>query len=281
MDFIKYSRRLREVLMLALETVSTGRPETTDAVILLIQSEAAMADSIKYFLEHEGLGIVEAADGENAIERFRAVRPGLVILDLMLPKVSGLDLCRAMRLESTVPILILTAKDSEADKVAGLEIGADDYMTKPFSMRELVARIRAQLRRAGMMEWAESPDADPAPVHLDSDRHLVWVRRRSVELPLKEFNLLEVLLRAEGRLRTRASLIDEVWGPHYVGDTKTLDVHVKRLRQKIELDPHNPKHLVTVRGVGYKFINDPGGSATSRKADLSPQANLIQAVNLT
>jgi two-component system response regulator RegX3 len=246
--------------MLALDAVAAGRPETADPLILLIQDEPALAESIQESLLGEGLQVVLAADGETAIERFREVRPGLVILDLMLPKVSGLDVCRAMRMESTVPILILTAKDSESDIVAGLEIGADDYMTRPFSMRELVARIRAQLRRAGMLEWAEAQSAESAPVHLDSDRHLVWVRSRPVDLPLKEFNLLEVLLRANGRLRTRASLIDEVWGPHYVGDTKTLDVHVKRLRQKIEPDPHNPHHLITVRGVGYRFINEPSAS---------------------
>jgi two-component system response regulator RegX3 len=181
-----------------------------------------------------------------------------VILDLMLPKLSGLDVCRAIRAESEVPILILTAKDSEADKVTGLELGADDYVTKPFSMRELVSRVRAHLRRAAVPSSAAAEDLlRGGPVELDPDRHEAFVRGESIQLPPKEFELLELLLVRKGRLLTREFLIDEVWGLDYVGDTRTLDVHVKRLRQKIERDPHRPEHLVTVRGLGYRFLEEP------------------------
>jgi two-component system response regulator RegX3 len=223
-----------------------------------VEDEEALADSIAYTLRREGLDVVVARDGEEALHRFKSDRPSLVLLDLMLPKLSGLDVCRLIRSESTVPIVMLTAKDSEADKVAGLELGADDYVTKPFSMRELVSRIRAQLRRA---EMAASPEA-PAesrltggPVDLDPDHHEASVRGRSVSLTPKEFELLELFLTRKGRLMTRERLIEEVWGPDYVGDTRTLDVHVKRLRQKIEEDPHQPRHIVTVRGLGYKFVD--------------------------
>ena len=197
-----------------------------------------------------------AADGSRALERFRDSGPDLVILDLMLPEVTGLDVCRAIRLESSVPVIMVTAKDSEADKVAGLELGADDYVTKPFSMRELVSRVRANLRRVRM----NGPQGDPdevvvaGPVELDVARHEARVRGRVVAFPPKEFDLLETFLRRKGRLLTRDFLIDLVWGSDYFGDTKTLDVHVKRIRRKIEEDPHNPVHLVTVRGLGYKFV---------------------------
>ena len=196
-----------------------------------------------------------ATDGRRALERFRAEPPALVILDLMLPEVSGLDVCRTIRAESDVPIIMVTAKDSEADKVAGLELGADDYVTKPFSMRELVSRVRAHLRRAAT-ERSRSADEvlRGGPVEMDVARHEVRGARRGGRLPPKEFELLEALLRRKGRLLTRDFLIEEVWGADYFGDTRTLDVHVKRLRQKIEDDPHHPVHLVTVRGLGYKFV---------------------------
>jgi len=224
--------------------------------VLLVEDEPALADTIAYNLRREGIDVTVARDGEQALERFRAERPSLVLLDLMLPRLSGLDVCRLIRSESTVPIIILTAKDAEADKVAGLELGADDYVTKPFSMRELVSRVRAHLRRAGMV--APEPAAQSLSggrVVLDPERHEARVDGELVSLTPKEFELLEMLLTARGRLLTRDYLIHEVWGPDYVGDTKTLDVHVKRLRQKIEEDPHQPKHLLTVRGLGYKFMD--------------------------
>ena len=226
--------------------------------MLLIEDEPALADSIHYSLEREGLRVLIAEDGERGVECFRTDPAALVVLDLMLPKVSGLDVCRTIRTESTVPIVILTAKDSEADVVAGLEIGADDYVTKPFSMRELVSRVRAHLRRAGMVVApAEVAVLRGGPIELDVDRHEARVRGVQVELTPKEFALLKTFLQGRGRLRTRDYLISEVWGPRYFGDTKTLDVHVKRLRQKLERDPHNPEHMVTVRGLGYRFIDQP------------------------
>jgi two-component system response regulator RegX3 len=221
-----------------------------------VEDEASLADSIRYNLEREGFAVDVAADGRRALERFRNHQPDLVILDLMLPEVTGLDVCRAIRAESTVPVVMVTAKDSEADKVAGLELGADDYVTKPFSMRELVSRVRANLRRARMAE----PLGDGeevllgGPVELNVARHEATVRGEPVTLPPKEFELLETFLRRKGRLLTRDLLIDTVWGSDYFGDTKTLDVHVKRIRRKIEEDPHHPAHLVTVRGLGYKFV---------------------------
>jgi two-component system response regulator RegX3 len=224
--------------------------------ILVVEDEEALADTIRYGLEREGFQVSVVADGRRALERFRADRPALVILDLMLPQLSGLDVCRAIREESDAPIVIVTAKDEEADKVAGLELGADDYVTKPFSVRELVSRVRAHLRRVEMGRG--SPGTDGAlragPVELDADRHEVRVRGDLVPLPPKEFALLAMLLRLKGRLLTRDHLIAEVWGADYFGDTKTLDVHVKRLRQKIEEDPHRPTHLLTVRGLGYRFV---------------------------
>jgi len=241
------------------QTLPTTQPEPVPAV-LVVEDEPALADSIQYSLEREGFRVVVAPDGEAAVARFREGAPSLVLLDLMLPRLSGLDVCRIIRQESTVPIVIVTAKDGEADKVAGLELGADDYVTKPFSMRELISRVRAQLRRAGM-----AGDAAPievlrgGPVELDLARHETKVRGESVKLTPKEFELLEVFLERRGRLLTREFLITEVWGPNYFGDTKTLDVHVKRLRQKVEDDPHQPRHLVTVRGLGYRFLDAPDG----------------------
>jgi len=197
-----------------------------------------------------------APDGRRALERFRADAPTLVILDLMLPEMSGLDVCRAIRAESDVPIIMVTAKDSEADKVAGLELGADDYVTKPFSVRELISRVRANLRRvrAPAAVGRGEEILEGGSVRMDVARHEVMVGGEAVAFPPKEFELLETLLRRKGRLLTRDFLIAEVWGPDYFGDTKTLDVHVKRLRRKIEADPHHPVHLVTVRGLGYKFV---------------------------
>jgi two-component system, OmpR family, response regulator RegX3 len=224
--------------------------------IMLVEDEAALAESISYNLLREGFVVVTASDGELALHRFRTDRPHLVILDLMLPKLSGLDVCRAIRRESPVPILMLTAKDSEADKVAGLELGADDYVTKPFSMRELVSRVRAHLRRAEMAEPREQDGVlSGGPVSLDRERHDVKVWGQPVPFTPKEFELLETLLVRKGRLLTRQFLIEEVWGSDYFGDTKTLDVHIKRLRQKLERDPHQPRHLLTVRGLGYKFVD--------------------------
>ena len=228
--------------------------------ILVVEDEPSLAESVRYNLEREGYDVIVATDGRTGLERFREDRPALVILDLMLPQLSGLDVCRAIRAESDVPIIIVTAKDAEADKVAGLELGADDYVTKPFSVRELVSRVRAHLRRGAIRV---APDGATSaeerlvggPVEMDTARHEVKVGGELVALPPKEFELLEALLRRKGRLLTRLFLIEEVWGGDYVGDTKTLDVHVKRIRRKIESDPHDPAHLVTVRGLGYKFVD--------------------------
>jgi len=222
----------------------------------VVEDESALAHAISYNLGREGYAVVTAEDGEAGLAQFRAERPSLVILDLMLPKLSGLDVCRVIRAESQVPIVILTAKDSEVDKVTGLELGADDYVTKPFSMRELISRVRAHLRRAATEPATLAPDRlTGGPVELDPERHEVSVRGEAVPMPPKEFELLELLLARRGRLLTREFLIDELWGVDYVGDTRTLDVHVKRLRQKIEADPHRPSHLLTVRGLGYKFVD--------------------------
>jgi two-component system response regulator RegX3 len=224
--------------------------------ILIVEDEESLADSVRYNLEREGYTATIAGDGRTALERFRADPPALVILDLMLPELSGLDVCRAIRAESDVPIIIVTAKDAEADKVSGLELGADDYVTKPFSVRELISRVRANLRRSKVRAVAVTDDRlAGGGVEMDVLRHEVRVQGEPVGFPPKEFELLEAFLRRTGRLLTREFLIDEVWGPDYVGDTKTLDVHVKRLRRKIEADPHRPGHLLTVRGLGYKFVD--------------------------
>ena len=224
--------------------------------ILIVEDEESLADSVRYNLEREGYAVVVARDGRAAMERFRSAPPSLVILDLMLPEVSGLDVCRAIRAESQVPIIMVTAKDSEADKVTGLELGADDYVTKPFSVRELVSRVRANLRRSAMREAVNLEDVvNGGAVEMDVARHEVRVHGESVAFPPKEFELLETFLRRKGRLLTRDFLIEQVWGADYFGDTKTLDVHVKRVRRKIEQDPHRPEHLLTVRGLGYKFVD--------------------------
>ncbi|MFD0348069.1 winged helix-turn-helix domain-containing protein [Kitasatospora aburaviensis] len=208
-------------------------------------------------LRKEGFEVAIAATGPDALEQFERNGADLVLLDLMLPGLPGTEVCRQLRVRSNVPVIMVTAKDSEIDKVVGLEIGADDYVTKPYSTRELVARIRAVLRRRGEAEGpgdGGGPGAlEAGPVRMDVDRHVVTVDGAKVDLPLKEFDLLEMLLRNAGRVLTRMQLIDRVWGADYVGDTKTLDVHVKRLRAKIEPDPGAPRYLVTVRGLGYKF----------------------------
>ena len=224
--------------------------------ILIVEDEESLADSVRYNLEREGYEVFVVGDGRRAMERFRSEGAALVILDLMLPEMSGLDVCRMIRQESDVPIIMVTAKDAEADKVTGLELGADDYVTKPFSVRELVSRVRAHLRRAAMGA-ALPPDEvlNGGPIQMDVARHEVVVQGEPVAFPPKEFELLEAFLRRKDRLLTRLFLIEEVWGSDYVGDTKTLDVHVKRIRQKIEHDPHDPSHLLTVRGLGYKFVD--------------------------
>ena len=222
--------------------------------VLVVEDEESFSDALSYMLRREGFEAVVAGTGPDALEEFDRNGADVVLLDLMLPGLSGTEVCRTLRSRSNVPIIMLTAKDSEIDKVVGLELGADDYVTKPYSARELVARIRAVLRRRGDAEPApESAVLEAGPVRMDVERHVVAVDGEAVALPLKEFDLLELLLRNAGRVLTRAQLIDRVWGADYVGDTKTLDVHVKRLRSKLEPDPANPKYLLTVRGLGYKL----------------------------
>jgi two-component system response regulator RegX3 len=226
------------------------------ARVLVVEDEGSLAETVRYNLEREGYAVDVAGDGVRALEAFRAKAPELVILDLMLPELSGLDVCRAIRAESPVPIIVLTARDAEADKVAGLELGADDYVTKPFSMRELISRVRAGLRRVRLAgQPAREEILRAGPLVMNVPRHEVAVGGEAVPMPPKEFELLEMFLRRRGRLLTRDFLIDEVWGPDYFGDTKTLDVHVKRLRAKIEDDPHRPTRLLTVRGLGYKLVD--------------------------
>ena len=220
----------------------------------MIEDEQSFSDAVTFMLEKEGFDVRVESTGDGGLAAFEREGADLILLDLMLPGMSGTDVCRAVRQRSTVPIIMLTAKDSELDKVLGLELGADDYVTKPFSGRELVARVRAVLRRPHDIEGDGMDGAIMAgPVRIDIDRHLVTVNGQPVALPLKEFDLLEFLVRNSGRVLTRSQIIDRVWGADYFGDTKTLDVHVKRLRGKIEKDPANPVHLLTVRGLGYKF----------------------------
>ena len=221
--------------------------------LLVVEDEESFSDALSYMLKREGFEVEVAATGPDALDRFERSGADLVLLDLMLPGLSGTEVCRALRQRSSVPVIMLTARDSEVDKVVGLELGADDYVTKPFSARELVARIRAVLRRGGEPQELLPSVLEAGPVRLDVDRHTVSVRGDAVPMPLKEFELLELLLRNAGRVLTRGQLIDRVWGADYVGDTKTLDVHVKRLRAKIEQDTGDPQHIVTVRGLGYKF----------------------------
>jgi two-component system response regulator RegX3 len=221
--------------------------------ILVVEDEESFSDPLSYLLRKEGYEVSVAETGPAALEDFDRAGADLVLLDLMLPGLSGVDVCRALRHRSSVPVIMLTAKDSEIDKVVGLEIGADDYVTKPYSSRELLARIKAVLRRGQEPEELMPPTLESGPVRMDVERHVVTVDGEHTALPLKEFELLEMLLRNSGRVLTRSQLIDRVWGSDYVGDTKTLDVHVKRLRSKVEPDPANPRFIVTVRGLGYKF----------------------------
>ena len=221
---------------------------------MVVEDEESFRDALAFMLRKESFEVVTVADGSSALAQFDGGDFDLILLDLMLPGVSGTEVCRSIRQKSSVPIIMLTAKDSEIDKVVGLEIGADDYVTKPFSARELVARIRAVLRRgAESDEPASASVLTAGPVKMDVERHTVEINGQTVSLPLKEFDLLEFLLRNAGRVLTREQLIDRVWGSDYVGDTKTLDVHVKRLRSKLEPKPSSPKYLLTVRGLGYKY----------------------------
>jgi two-component system response regulator RegX3 len=221
--------------------------------ILLVEDEESFSDPLSYLLRKEGYEVVVAETGPAALADFDRGGADLVLLDLMLPGLSGMDVCRALRHRSSVPVIMLTAKDSEIDKVVGLEIGADDYVTKPYSSRELLARIKAVLRRGQEPDELKPATLESGPVRMDVERHVVTVNGQDIALPLKEFELLEMLLRNSGRVLTRVQLIDRVWGSDYVGDTKTLDVHVKRLRTKVEPDPASPQFIVTVRGLGYKF----------------------------
>ena len=244
-----------------------GAQSTEQLTVLVVEDEEAFIDALTIGLPKEGFVVEVARDGAEALAMFDAVDPDLVLLDLMLPRVSGLDVCREIRTKSQVTIIMVTAKAAEVDTVVGLEIGADDYVTKPYRIRELVARMRALVRRSNQAqpeseEVEATPETDSAvvvgDVSIDSVRHEVVVRGQSVDLPLKEFTLLSYLMNNAGRVVTRGMLIDRVWGEDYVGDTKTLDVHIKRLRSKIELDPSNPDLIVTIRGLGYKYQRPEG-----------------------
>jgi two-component system, OmpR family, response regulator RegX3 len=232
------------------------------ATVLIVEDEESFVEALVVGLKREGFLVKVARDGAEALDSFDVVRPDLVLLDVMLPKVSGIDVCRQIRSRSRVPIIMVTAKGSEIDTVVGLEVGADDYVTKPYRLRELVARMRAVLRRSPRDEGHEAGGEaiEVGDVRLDPERHEVLVRGEPVTLPLKEFELLELLLANAGRVLPRETLIDRVWGPHYVGDTKTLDVHIKRLRSKIEDNPSVPRRITTIRGLGYKYelIGRPG-----------------------
>ena len=222
--------------------------------VLVVEDEQSLREPLVYILEREGFEVFEAADGPAALIEWKERKPDLILLDLMLPGMSGVDVCREIRNHSAVPIIMVTAKDSEVDKVVGLEIGADDYVVKPYSTRELLARIKAVLRRGSLPDSRQPRTViEAGPVRIDTDRHSVSVSGVAVTLPLKEFELLEYLIDNANRVLTRGQIIDRVWGSNYYGDTKTLDVHVKRIRGKIEPDPANPRYLVTVRGLGYKF----------------------------
>ena len=221
--------------------------------VLVVEDEPNLREPLVYLLEKEGYEVLEAENGNAAIESFRKDSPELILLDLMLPGISGNEVCRIIRQESQVPIIMITAKDTEIDKVVGLEIGADDDVTKPYSTRELLARMKAVLRRGAELPVSESGLLKAGPVVMDLDRHTVSVNGEPIQMPLKEFELLELLIENVNRVLTRGQIIDRVWGSNYFGDTKTLDVHVKRVRSKIEEDPSRPRHLITVRGLGYKF----------------------------
>jgi two-component system response regulator RegX3 len=234
----------------------------SDVSVLVVEDEPSFAGALTLGLQREGFAVTVSSDGADALRRFDEVQPDIVLLDLMLPTISGIDVCRAIRAKSSVPIIMVTAKGAELDAVVGLEVGADDYVTKPYRLRELVARMRAVMRRfdeANARRSSMEPEGSPVEpirvgdVTVDPDRHEVWVRGVKERLPLKEFDLLALLMDNAGRVLTRDVLIDRVWGSDYVGDTKTLDVHVKRLRSKIEPDPKNPTRIVTIRGLGYKY----------------------------
>ena len=230
-------------------------PAAATQTVLVVEDEESFVEALQVGLKREGFRVEVARDGMQALDLFDIVRPDLVLLDVMLPKVSGIDVCRQIRKRSQVPIIMVTAKAAEIDTVVGLEVGADDYITKPYRLRELVARMRAVLRRAPLDRAGELTDGALAVgnVHLDPDQHEVIIRGERVALPLKEFELLHLLLANAGRVLPRETLIDRVWGSDYVGDTKTLDVHIKRLRAKIEDDPGSPQKIVTIRGLGYKY----------------------------
>ena len=221
--------------------------------ILVVEVEAGMRDPLVYLLRSEGYEVIEAEDGESAVSIFNKEGADLVLLDLMIPKLNGKDVCKDLRATSDVPIIMLTAKDTEIDKVIGFEIGADDYVTKPYSKNELLARMKAVLRRSVGPREAENGMLEAGPIRMDIERHTVFFNDVKVNMPLKEFELLELLLENRNRVLTRGQIIDRVWGSNYFGDTKTLDVHIKRLRSKIEEDPSRPVHLLTVRGLGYKY----------------------------
>jgi two-component system response regulator RegX3 len=221
--------------------------------VLVVEDEAGMREPLVYLLRSEGYEVIEAEDGEEAVSVFEKEGADLVLLDLMIPKLNGKDVCKAIRTTSDVPVIMLTAKDTEIDKVIGFEIGADDYVTKPYSKNELLARMKAVLRRNGGPRQAENGILEAGPIRMDIERHTVFFNGEKVTMPLKEFELLELLLENRNRVLTRGQIIDRVWGANYFGDTKTLDVHIKRLRSKIEDDPARPIHLLTVRGLGYKY----------------------------
>jgi two-component system response regulator RegX3 len=228
--------------------------------VLVVEDEPSYVEALQVGLEREGFRVAVATDGVAAIEAFDRVKPDLVLLDLMLPRLSGIEVCRQLRTRSSVPIIMVTAKDAEIDTVVGLEVGADDYVTKPYRVRELVARMHAVLRRSGQEPVADDAADDVlavGEVRLDRERHEVTVRGAPVELPLREFQVLDLLLANAGRVVTRDTLIDRVWGMDYVGDTKTLDVHIRRLRSRIEDEPSTPTRIVTIRGLGYRFEAPP------------------------
>lgn len=221
--------------------------------VLVVEDEQGLREPLVYLLEKEGYDVIAVEDGLAALEAFKSSEPDIILLDLMLPGISGNEVCRVIRQTSNVPVIMLTAKDGEIDKVVGLEIGADDYVTKPYSTRELLARMKAVLRRQVEPTNVEDGMLSGGPVSMDVNSHIVFVHGEKIAMPLKEFELLELLLENRNRVLTRGQIIDRVWGSNYFGDTKTLDVHVKRIRSKIEDDPARPVHLVTVRGLGYKF----------------------------
>ena len=245
------------------ERAATGSETTKPTKVLIVEDEESFLEALRIGLGREGFAIDVARDGREALDRFEAAEPDIVLLDVMLPRISGVDVCREIRTKSDVPIIMVTARSEEIDAVVGLEVGADDYVTKPYRFRELVARMRSVLRRS--VAEVGGSDAEPheprggpiavGDVRVDPDRHEVRIRDERVEMPLKEFDLLVALASNAGRVLTRDQLIDEVWGLDYVGDTKTLDVHIKRLRNKVERDPSNPTAIVTIRGLGYKFAD--------------------------